>query len=109
MILLTVELVDVVVLEMLRLLTVNIIERWGQVGRRVPHQLRHELLGEVLGIGGRSSLVRMEDLVPVSSRLKSPGPPAYQRSLTTTRRLQNLVESTASVERLGDKVEMYIF
>ena len=73
---------------------------WARVGR-VAHQLGHELLGEVLGISGRSGSVGMKDLVPVSSILLGPpGPPAHYRSLTTSRRLQNLVESAASVERL---------
>ena len=96
--------VDVVVLEMLRRLTVNLVVHHGrgQVGCRVPPQLRHELLGEVLSIGGSSGSIGMEDLVPVSSTLLGdPATPAHYRGLTTTRRLQGLVESAASVERLG--------
>ena len=78
---------------------------WRQIGCRVAHQLGHELLGEVLSIGGRSGSVGMKDLVPVSSILLGPpGHPAHHRGLATTRRLQNLVESAASVERLETRV-----
>ena len=106
MILLTVELVvdvAVAVVVTLQMLTVGftVDHGWRQIGCSVAHQLGHELLGEVLGIGGRSGSVGMKDLVPVSSILLGPpGPPAHYRSLTTSRRLQNLVESAASGERI---------
>ena len=104
---LTVERVDVVVLEVLRLaVSIIVVQGWRQVGSSIPHQLGHELLGEVLGIGGSSCSIGMEDLVPVSRVLlpspsHAPTTPAHHRGLTTTRRLQNLVESTTSVERFG--------
>ena len=48
--------------------------------------MRHELLGEVLGIAGSSGSVRLEDSVPVSGPGLASVLPGEERSVATTER-----------------------